>query len=94
MSINPDATVFLVSGFFAVLTTVLFGTLPAWRAGAADPGNLLKSRTAGRAPVSPILPPGNAPPGAASGSVTGGLPSGAGERRSAASSCCAISARL
>ena len=30
----------------------------------------------------------------ARGSVTGGRPSGAGERRSAASSCCAISARL
>jgi predicted permease len=49
MSINPDATVFAVTGFFAVLTTLLFGTLPAWRAGAADPGNLLKSRTAGAA---------------------------------------------
>ena len=49
MSINPDATVFVVTGFFAVLTTFLFGTLPAWRAGAADPGNLLKSRTAGAA---------------------------------------------
>ena len=49
MSVNPDATVFAVTGFFAVLTTLLFGTLPAWRAGAADPGNLLKSRTAGAA---------------------------------------------
>ncbi|MBI1898641.1 MAG: ABC transporter permease [Acidobacteria bacterium] len=49
MSINPDATVFAVTGFCAVLTTLLFGTLPAWRAGAADPGNLLKSRTAGAA---------------------------------------------
>ena len=49
MSINPDATVFVVTGFFAVLTTLLFGTLPAWRAGAADPGSLLKSRTAGAA---------------------------------------------
>jgi putative ABC transport system permease protein len=47
LSINPDATVFAVTGFFAVLTTLLFGTLPAWRAGTADPGNLLKSRTAG-----------------------------------------------
>ena len=49
LSVNPDATVFAVTGFFAVLTTLLFGTLPAWRAGAADPGNLLKSRTAGAA---------------------------------------------
>lgn len=47
MSINPDAAVFFVTGFFAVLTTLLFGTLPAWRAGAADTSNLLKSRTAG-----------------------------------------------
>jgi len=45
-SVNPDATVFAVTGFSAVLTTFLFGTLPAWRAGSADPGNLLKSRTA------------------------------------------------
>jgi predicted permease len=49
MSINPDASVFAMTGFFAVLTTLIFGTLPAWRAGAADPGNLLKSRTAGAA---------------------------------------------
>jgi predicted permease len=46
MSITPDATVFFVTGFFAVMTTLLFGTAPAWRAGASDPGNLLKSRTA------------------------------------------------
>ncbi len=49
MSINPDATVFAVTGLSAVFTTLLFGTLPAWRAGSADPGNLLKSRTAGAA---------------------------------------------
>src|ERR1051326_4017412 len=46
ISINPDSTVFAVTGLSAVLTTLLFGTLPAWRAGSADPGNLLKSRTA------------------------------------------------
>jgi predicted permease len=49
MSINPDATVFAVTGFSAVLTTLLFGTLPAWRAGGADPASVLKSRTAGAA---------------------------------------------
>jgi predicted permease len=49
MSINPDAAVFAVTGFSAVITTLLFGTLPAWRAGTADPGNLLKSRTTGAA---------------------------------------------
>jgi predicted permease len=49
MSINPDATVFAVTGFSAVMTTLLFGTLPAWRAGASDLADLLKSRTAGGA---------------------------------------------
>jgi predicted permease len=49
MSINPDWAILGVTGFFAVLTTLLFGTLPAWRAGAADPGHLLKSRTRGSA---------------------------------------------
>ena len=47
LSIHPDATVFAVTGFSAMMTTLLFGTLPAWRAGTADPGNFLKSRTAG-----------------------------------------------
>lgn len=47
--IQPDRTVLLITGLCAVLTTLLFGTLPAWRAGAADPGNLLKSRTSGGA---------------------------------------------
>ena len=49
MSIKPDATIFGVTGFFAVLTTLIFGTLPAWRAGTADPGDLLKPRRAGAA---------------------------------------------
>ena len=49
ISISPDATVFAVTGLSAVLTTLLFGTLPAWRAGSANPGNLLRSRTAGAA---------------------------------------------
>jgi predicted permease len=45
MVVRPDTTVFLVTGLLAVLTTLLFGTLPAWRAGRTDPGSLLKSRT-------------------------------------------------
>src|SRR5262249_33121669 len=49
MSIHPAGLVFAVTGFSAVMTPLLFGTLPAWRAGAADPGNVLKSRTAGAA---------------------------------------------
>jgi hypothetical protein len=34
-----------MTGLLAVLTTLLLGALPAWRAGLADPGELLKSRT-------------------------------------------------
>src|ERR1700743_3137445 len=34
-----------VSVIFAVVTTLLFGTLPGWRAARTDPGLLLKSRT-------------------------------------------------
>lgn len=45
MAVRPDHTVFLITGVCAVITTLLFGTLPAWRAGHADPGSLLKSRT-------------------------------------------------
>ncbi len=49
LSIQPDRAVFFVTGFFAIATTLIFGTVPAWRAGAADPGSLLKSRTSGGA---------------------------------------------
>ncbi len=42
--VPPDSTVFVVTGVFAVLTTLFFGTLPALRAGRADPGTLLTSR--------------------------------------------------
>jgi predicted permease len=35
MFVTPDATVLLVTGFFAVVTTLLFGTVPAWRAGTS-----------------------------------------------------------
>jgi predicted permease len=46
ISIQPDRMVFWVTGLCAVFTTLLFGTLPAWRAGCADPAVLLTSRTA------------------------------------------------
>jgi predicted permease len=46
LAIQPDSTVLAVTAFFAVFTTMLFGTLPAWRAGAADCGTLLGARTA------------------------------------------------
>jgi putative ABC transport system permease protein len=45
MAVHPDKTIFWISMLFAVLTTLLFGTLPAWRAARTDPGMLLKSRT-------------------------------------------------
>lgn len=45
MVVRPDATVFLVTGLLAVVATLLFGTVPAWRAGRSDPATLLKSRT-------------------------------------------------
>ena len=49
MTIHPDASVFVVTGVFAIVTTLLFGALPAWRAGGTDPGGLLKSPPGGAA---------------------------------------------
>jgi predicted permease len=46
LSVQPDHTVFVVTAALAVLTTLFFGMWPAWRAGASNPGTLLKSRTA------------------------------------------------
>jgi predicted permease len=45
IDVHPDKAMFSMSMAFAVLTTLLFGTLPAWRAARTDPGLLLKSRT-------------------------------------------------
>jgi predicted permease len=45
ISVHPDKAVFWVTALFAVLTTLLSGILPAWRAAWTDPGTLLKSRT-------------------------------------------------
>lgn len=45
ISVHPDRSVFWVTLGFAVLTTLLFGTVPAWKASRSDPGTLLKSRT-------------------------------------------------
>jgi predicted permease len=46
LNVQPDQTVFAVSAGLAVLTTLFFGLWPAWRAGASNPGALLKSRLA------------------------------------------------
>jgi predicted permease len=46
ISVRPDRMVFWVTGLCAIGTTLLFGTLPAWRAGKSDPASLLTSRTA------------------------------------------------
>jgi len=46
VSVHPDKMVFWVTALFAVATTLLFGTLPAWRVTCTDPGTLLKTRTA------------------------------------------------
>ncbi|MGA8595998.1 MAG: ABC transporter permease [Bryobacteraceae bacterium] len=46
LSVQPDSMVFWVTALCAVGTTLLFGALPAWKAGRSDPGALLKSRTA------------------------------------------------
>ena len=46
LSVQPDHTVFAVSAGLAVLTTLVFGMWPAWRAGASSPGAVLKSRLA------------------------------------------------
>ena len=45
LSVHPDSTVWLATCEFTALATLLFGTLPGWRAGRSDPGTLLKSRT-------------------------------------------------
>jgi predicted permease len=45
IAIRPDRMVFWATGACAIGTTLLFGLLPAWRAGRTDPGVLLTSRT-------------------------------------------------
>jgi predicted permease len=45
VSVHPDRAIFWMTLAFAVLTTLLCGTLPAWKASRTDPGTLLKSRS-------------------------------------------------
>ena len=42
IDVHPDKAMFWMSMLFAVVTTLLFGTLPGWRAARTDPGLLLK----------------------------------------------------
>jgi predicted permease len=44
MSVHPDKAIFWMTALFAVLTTLISGTVPAWRAAHTDPGLLLKAR--------------------------------------------------
>ncbi|MGO9841664.1 MAG: ADOP family duplicated permease [Candidatus Acidiferrales bacterium] len=45
VSVHPDKAMFWMTLLFAVATTLLCGTLPAWRASRTDPAALLKSRS-------------------------------------------------
>jgi predicted permease len=45
VEVHPDKAIFWMTLAFAVLTTLLCGTLPAWKASRTDPGTLLKSRS-------------------------------------------------
>ena len=51
LSLQPDHTVFIATAALAVATTLFFGIWPAWKAGASDPGTLLKSRTSAQRPA-------------------------------------------
>lgn len=44
MSVHPDKAIFWMTALFAVLTTLVSGSVPAWRAAHIDPGLLLKAR--------------------------------------------------
>jgi predicted permease len=44
--LRPDPSMLLMTGLLAVVTTLLFGSIPALLAARSDPGSLLKSRTA------------------------------------------------
>jgi predicted permease len=45
VSLRPDTSIFWITLSLAVLTTLLSGTFPAWRASRTDPGVLLRSRS-------------------------------------------------
>jgi predicted permease len=45
MEIAPDRSILFFAGGLAIFATLVSGVLPAWRAGHANPGELLKART-------------------------------------------------
>jgi hypothetical protein len=45
IAVEAGSIVFWSTAVCCLLATLLFGMLPAWRAGGSDPGSLLKSRT-------------------------------------------------
>ncbi len=51
MQMEPDQTVFLVTAITAIVTTLFFGSLPAWRAARANPAGVMKSRSAAQRPT-------------------------------------------
>jgi hypothetical protein len=52
MRVEPDQTVFLVTALSAIVTTLFFGALPAWRAARSNPASVMKSRSAVQRPTS------------------------------------------
>jgi predicted permease len=52
MQLQPDQTVFLATALSAILTTLFFGALPAWRAARGNPAGVMKSRSAVQRPTS------------------------------------------
>ena len=51
LKVQPDQTVFFVTAISAIVTTLVFGSLPAWRAGRANAGTVLKARGAAQRPA-------------------------------------------
>lgn len=45
ISLKPDSSILAVTVVLAVVTTILFGTSPAWLVGRANPGSLLRARS-------------------------------------------------
>jgi predicted permease len=51
MQLEPDQTVFLTTALSAIVTTLFFGSFPAWRAARGNPAGVMKSRSAAQRPT-------------------------------------------